>query len=147
MLPKSNLKSNFLNYYNQIFLKLSSEIKLPITDISIKTYNKTTLNGQFCINIDEDKKIILDFKYEENTFNWDIKEIEVNIDSIWPEVFKKHKDTIKIKISNKLHLTFVNNEYFTTGIRNIIYLYQFDNSTPITIVAEYTDNDWNIFKI
>jgi hypothetical protein len=142
MITKQDIDNKFAEQKADLLAHLATEIKLPITEIEIKYFNKNTFVGQFSVTIDRNKKQLLTFKYENKTFIWDITTIKNNLESIWSKVFIDNKPTITQKILNDLHIDTDNADRISHGQINIVYVYEKNSPNPVAVIAEYDKKEW-----
>lgn len=110
MLLKQDIENKLAEQKDNLLALLTSEIKLPITNIAIYSFDKNTFIGQLSLTIDVNKKQLLDFKFEDQSFTWDIDTIKSDLDTPWRKVFSDHQADIKKKICSDLKIDIDNAE-------------------------------------
>jgi hypothetical protein len=146
MIQKPDIDKKITEQKTELLKRLVTETKLPITDIQKDSFDDSTFEGQFAFTVDSKKKQLLDFKYENNKFSWDIQKIESDLNSLWGTVFTDNQDTIKQKIDTDLNLSTKDPNTVSIGQIYIVYVYEENVQTPTAIVCEFDNEVWTVKK-
>jgi len=147
MIPKFDIDKKIAEQKADLISRLTTEIKLPITDIQKFSFENNKFIGQFSVTIDRNKKQLVAFEYKNGFFSLDMTSLKTDLESKWGKVFSDNEETIKVKIQTDLHIKTDNADRISFGQKNIVYIYESGSPIPISINVEYDNNEWTVRKI
>jgi hypothetical protein len=133
-----NQKQNLLN-------RFINDVKVPITDVSLRSFNQATFKGEFLIKADN---ILLTcpFTYSEKKFNWVSSNLDKQLQDKWMNFFVKYREEIEKVVLDAFSLNLNQISNFTCGHPHFAYLSLKDNPTTKRLKCTFDGTDWKVVE-